>query len=205
MLLPLRKSARTPPPVRRARPWAASPQAAVQHWFERVLAERMQGLPFLNPALSVQALHFHRFEGDWLGGLVTPWSVQLMLLPGGGRLWIDTAVGARNTVALPVGALPFIADGGDRSLPAFQYLPLVNGTGALAGDAEASALLRDALATALQPAPALENPGAGDRAAPARSGPDTTEAPMPTRAQMIDPGRRRFLRLGPRTGAHTPR
>lgn len=185
MMPPLRQPARTPPQTRLALPWPDSPQAAVQRWFERIHAGPMQGLPFLNPALSVQALDFRRCEGDWLGAVVTPWSVQLMLVPGGGSLWADTAAGERSMVALPVGRLAFIADEGDCGLPAFQYLPLVNGTAALAGDGAARALARDALASALQPAPGAA-PAAGTRHAAGKAAADAA----------VDAGRRRFLRCG---------
>ena len=133
-MTPLRRPARTPAPARRAEAWVNSPAPAVELWFQHLLAERMRGLPFLNPALSVQTIDFQRIDGDWLGGLATPWSVQLMLVPGGGSLWVDTSPGERSMVALPVGRLAFIADEGDRGLPAFQYLPLVNATAALAGE-----------------------------------------------------------------------
>lgn len=176
----IRRPARTLPPVRIATPWDASPERVVQAWFERVLAERMQGLPFLNPALSVLAFDFRREDGDWLGGLVTPWSVQLMLLPGGGCLWCDTPAGERSGVALPVGTLPFIADEGDTRLPAFQYFPLLNTVTALADDEAARELVRDALRTACLPPPGAE--------------PMPAEAP--TAQPTVDPGRRRFLGFG---------
>jgi [NiFe] hydrogenase assembly HybE family chaperone len=205
-MMPLRRPARTIAPAGRAEPWADSPQPAVKRWFARVLAERMHGLPFLNPALSVQAIGFQRIDGDWLGGAITPWSVQLMLVPGSGSLWVDTPPGERSMVTLPVGRLAFIADEGDRGLPVFQYLPLVNATAALAGDDEAQAFVRDALTTALRPPPALWPPPAAIEAMPAagRDGaphPADTGHPAPTAspaggAAAIDPSRRRFLRFG---------
>lgn len=195
MTPPLRQPARIPPQTHAALPWPDSPQAAVQRWFEHVHTERMQDLPFLNPALSVRALDFRRCEGDWLGAVVTPWSVQLMLVPGGGALWVDTAVGERSMVALPVGRLAFIADEGDPGLPAFQYLPLVNGTAAFAGDGAARALACDALATALRAGPgAAAAPGTGHAAA--RDG--------AAAAAAVDAGRRRFLRFASPT-AHGSR
>ena len=205
-MMPLRRPARTPAPARRAEAWVNSPAPAIERWFQHLLAERMRGLPFLNPALSVQALGFRRVDGDWLGGVTTPWSVQLMLVPGGGSLWVDTSPGERSMVALPVGRLAFIADEGDHGLPAFQYLPLVNATAALSGDDEARAFVRDALATALQPpavaveamlaagrddAPSTEDAGRIERTARTAAG-----------AAAIDPGRRRFLRFGASAAAH---
>lgn len=205
-MTPLRRPARTPAPARRAEAWVNSPAPAVERWFEHLLAERMRGLPFLNPALSVQALDFRRVDGDWLGGVTTPWSVQLMLLPGGGSLWVDTSPGERSMVALPVGRLAFIADEGDPALPAFQYLPLVNATAALAGDDAARAFVRDALATALQPpAVAVEAMlAASCDGAPytEHAGPTASTAHRAAGAAAMDPGRRRFLRFGAGAAAH---
>ena len=208
-MMPLRRPARTVPPAGRAEPWPDSPQPAVERCFARILAERMHGLPFLNPALSVQAIDFQRVDGDWLGGLITPWSVQLVLAPGGGSLWVDTPSGERSMVALPVGRLAFIADEGDRGLPAFQYLPLVNATAALVSDDEARAFVRDALATALRPpaTPVETMAAAGcDGALYAEHvGHDghTERAASPAGgAQAIDPDRRRFLRFGASAAAH---
>ncbi|MFV0665963.1 [NiFe]-hydrogenase assembly chaperone HybE [Denitromonas sp.] len=168
----MRIPAWTPPPPVVAMPWDASPQDAVQAHFDTVWRTAMQGLPFVNDALQVRALRFARIDGDWLGGLVTPWCVQLMLLPGGGRLWADVSAGTRSAVALPVGMLPFIADTSDGMLPAFQYFPLLNSVSGLPAMASAEAVIHDALAAALTP-----------------------PAPPPEpAAPQIDTGRRRFLR-----------
>lgn len=168
----MRIPAWTPPPPVVATPWTASPQDAVQAHFDTVWRTAMQGLPFVNDALQVRALRFARIDGDWLGGLVTPWCVQLMLLPGGGTLWANVSAGTRSAVALPVGMLPFIADSSDGTLQAFQYFPLVNSVSGLPDMASAEAVIHSALATALTP-----------------------PAPPPEpAAPQIDTGRRRFLR-----------
>ena len=169
----MRIPAWTPPPPVVATAWTTSPKDAVQAHFDTVWHTAMQGLPFVNDALQVRALRFERIDGDWLGGLVTPWCVQLMLLPGGGTLWADVSAGTRNPVALPVGTLPFIADSSDGLLPAFQYFPLVNSVSGLADMATAEAVVHDALRTAL-------------------TAPETPESlPKPA----LDRGRRGFLRL----------
>lgn len=61
--------------------FAENPSAQVEATFRRIQAERMAGLPLLNPALEVAALGFARHEIDWRGVLVTPWCVDLLLLP----------------------------------------------------------------------------------------------------------------------------
>ena len=60
-------------------------QALVAH-FERVQAERMQGIPLLNAALCVEAVGFEwaDTEGDEPvaeGVLITPWFMSLVRLP----------------------------------------------------------------------------------------------------------------------------
>lgn len=56
---------------------------------ERLLAhygeadQRMQSLPFYNPALSVELVGWCRLQGETEGGvLITPWCLNLVWLPG---------------------------------------------------------------------------------------------------------------------------
>jgi len=84
------------------------PSARLEAAFTRIWRTRMEGLPFLNPNLRVQAVGFRPWGGDWLGALVTPWSVNLVLLPGDGP-WTSLPVGGERIVALPAGRFRFIA------------------------------------------------------------------------------------------------
>lgn len=61
--------------------YAENPGAQVEATFRRIHAERMADLPLLNPALEVAALGFARHGDDWRGVLVTPWCIDLLLLP----------------------------------------------------------------------------------------------------------------------------
>jgi len=168
---PLRQPAWTPPPVVVASPWAGDPGAVLEAWFARVARERMDGLPFLNPRLGVEVFGMRRVAGDWLGGLITPWSVQLVLLPGGGTLWQDISAGLRRRVALPVGEMWFLADAGEAGLEAYQYCPLATSADGFADQAAARRFLAEALATvmaspaqAAQARPAVAEVDAGRRA-----------------------------------------
>lgn len=58
-----------------------NPSAQVEATFRRIQTERMAGLPLLNPALEVAAIGFARHGDDWRGVLVTPWCIDLLLLP----------------------------------------------------------------------------------------------------------------------------
>jgi [NiFe] hydrogenase assembly HybE family chaperone len=60
----------------------ADPSPRLEAAFVRIQRDAMAGVPMLHPALRVQALGFARWEGHWLGALVTPWFLNLVLVPG---------------------------------------------------------------------------------------------------------------------------
>lgn len=93
--------------------------ACVQATFERVQQQRMAGLPFVNEQLRVELVGLRRWRGLWLGVLVTPWFMNLLLLPGenepsGGddtpaAAWPKLAAGETAPFAFPAGRFEFIA------------------------------------------------------------------------------------------------
>ncbi len=87
---------------------AGDPTARVQAAYEAIWRTRMAGLPFVNEKLRVEAVGFRPWSGQWLGVLVTPWSMNLMLLPGEGA-WKPLAAGAERFAAFPAGRFRFIA------------------------------------------------------------------------------------------------
>lgn len=120
----LRTPALAPPPVRPAVIRDADPSASLIAHFEAVWRTRMSDLPFLHPGLSVAAIGFQRHAGDWLGIVVTPWFLNLVLMAGGGTCWQDIPAGERRHVALPCGTLQFLADD-DPDIGPYQYCPLI--------------------------------------------------------------------------------
>jgi len=86
----------------------ADPSARIEGAFARIHAERMQGLPFVHEALRVEAVGFRRWRGHWLGVLVTPWSMNLMLLPDDDAAWIAARYGESVAYALPAGVFDFV-------------------------------------------------------------------------------------------------
>ncbi len=49
--------------------------------FRRIGRERMAGIAVSNPALEVEVVGARRWQGRWLGILITPWCMNLVLLP----------------------------------------------------------------------------------------------------------------------------
>jgi [NiFe] hydrogenase assembly HybE family chaperone len=72
------------------------------------VAERMRGLAFVNRALRVQAVDFRPWEGHWLGVLVTPWSINLMLTPYERSAWRPVQAGIKRRFSFPAGDFEFI-------------------------------------------------------------------------------------------------
>jgi [NiFe] hydrogenase assembly HybE family chaperone len=85
-----------------------SPAAVLEQAFERVHGGPMAGVPMLNPALRVQAVGFRPWQSHWLGVLVTPWFMNLMLLPRIESAWLPLAERDKRTLMFPAGAFEFI-------------------------------------------------------------------------------------------------
>jgi len=71
-------------------------------------AARMEGLSFVNPSLAVEAVGFAPWEGQWLGVLLTPWFMNLILAPRDPAHWAPLAQGARRRYRFPAGDYDFI-------------------------------------------------------------------------------------------------
>lgn len=146
------------PSVRSAIPRESDPSGFLEAHF------RQLDQPLINPALSVEAIGFVRYEGDWLGVVVTPWFLNLYLLSGGGRLWGDIPAGQRRYLELPCGVLQFIADD-DPEIGPYQYCPLIAPVSAVADMSTARQAALDALRSVFAVVPVVE-PGATQKIEP---------------------------------------
>jgi len=93
--------------------------------FRRIAATRMAGLPINHPQLAVEGVGFRLWEGKWLGVLVTPWAVNLVLLPGGDPEFEALATDRRQTWRFPSGEYDFMG-GEEEECGAFQFCSLVS-------------------------------------------------------------------------------
>lgn len=90
-------------------PWLDSGQiqSALETTFNAILVTRMRGLPVVNPLLSVHAVGFERFGDLWPGVLVTPWFMNLLLLPGAEHPWLALSPGEQFEHTFPAGTFLF--------------------------------------------------------------------------------------------------
>lgn len=166
------------------------PSLRVVQTFQRIQRERMAEVPILHPALAVEAVGFQRWQGQWLGMLVTPWCMSVLLLPGQAAGWQSVAGNKRRFVRLPAGDFAFLGSR-EEGLGEFQTCSLFSPMQRFAGQSEAVATARASLVALLQPlaAPAPQRE-AGK--APGAGRPDTADAAR----TPASPSRRRFL-FGP--------
>lgn len=76
--------------------------------FSEIARTRMADMPILNPALRVEAVGFREWEGKWIGVLVTPWTINLVLLPGYEVPLIPLALEEKTVWNFPSGAYKFM-------------------------------------------------------------------------------------------------
>ena len=93
-----------------------SVKALVRH-YKRVARERMQGLPIVNPELAVEAVGFGYLDEHQLGVLITPWFMNLVLLPGSDE-WAGHSQGSTVSLVLPNARQEFLV-GHDDALGVF--------------------------------------------------------------------------------------
>ncbi|MBK8338234.1 MAG: [NiFe]-hydrogenase assembly chaperone HybE [Sterolibacteriaceae bacterium] len=104
-------------------PHHGNPAPQVRAVFEHIWRTRMAQVPILNPKLQVDIVGWRAWQGEWLGVLVTPWSINLMLLPGSGGRFRKLAMDERQSWSFPSGSYDFMG-GDEEGLGAYQICSL---------------------------------------------------------------------------------
>lgn len=87
--------------------FASDPAPLLVAQYERIAREEMQALPFYHPAMPIVA-ECTLFEGQWLGCVLTPWVLSVVVLPGPDQLWPVRSSSDRLALQLPCGNLTFM-------------------------------------------------------------------------------------------------
>jgi [NiFe] hydrogenase assembly HybE family chaperone len=82
-------------------------ELALERVFEQVRTTRMAGLPLLNERLRVEAVGFRPWRGARVGALVTPWSVNLIIVAEPGQTLGSLRTGATECWSFPSGDYEF--------------------------------------------------------------------------------------------------
>ena len=70
------------------------------------VAVRLEGLPILNPRLSIEVLAFREWSGGYAGLVITPWFLNVIFVPPAGTP--ELAPGTRVPHDFPAGRLEFV-------------------------------------------------------------------------------------------------
>jgi [NiFe] hydrogenase assembly HybE family chaperone len=151
--------------------------ARIRAAYERIRRERMAGLPFVNEALQVEVIGLRPWHGLWLGVLVTPWCMNLLLLPGDAASldgeppgsWPRLVAGQSAQFGFPAGVMSFF---GGREAEFGEYLAcsLFSPMFEFADHGGATATAEACLLALLQPQVAAAQAAPAAPAAPADAG-----------------------------------
>lgn len=128
-----------------------NPRCRIEAVFTRIAATRMAGAPVCNPALEVEMVGVRRWQDEWLGALITPWAINLMLLPGGGRRFRALWPGDTQWWQFPAGAYEFLGNR-EPGLGAYQVHSLFSPARDFVSQDLARTAARSALEALFEPA-----------------------------------------------------
>ena len=75
--------------------------------FRTIEHQRMRGLPMCNAELQVEAVGFRAHKGRLCGVLITPWFMNLVLMPAEGEEWSELITGSKINYRFPDGEYEF--------------------------------------------------------------------------------------------------
>lgn len=173
---------------------AAAIAARLEAAFARVHRERMHDVPILNPALGIKAVGTREAEAGWLSALITPWFINLVLLPRTPEQAQDyrtLQLGSIVAHAFPSGRFEFIV-GEEGELGRYQMCSLFSPVlefeshGAALITAEAAiAVLFDARLAPDAPATGAGSPDAADATTRLRSEKEARKAGKLSRRGLL--------------------
>ena len=91
--------------------------------FLSIEKSRMQDVPVCNSALYVEAIDFHEWEDYYFGVMLTPWFMNLMLLPIEGNGFDNCREGSKHSYVFPSGRYEFVT-GREEGLGFYQVCSL---------------------------------------------------------------------------------
>lgn len=76
--------------------------------FREIWHAKMRDVPMVNKLLSVEAVAFQQLDGRPLGVLISPWFMNLVLLPAEGEDWSGLVAGQKELIDFPSGTYEFL-------------------------------------------------------------------------------------------------
>lgn len=83
------------------------PAPQLEAAFQAVATGGMRDLPFFHSQIPIRACGFQLFEQQWIGCMLTPWMLSLLVLPGPQQRWEPRQIGEKLALELPCGNVGF--------------------------------------------------------------------------------------------------
>ena len=120
--------------------------------FEEIGETQMKDLPLYNPALEVEAVGFEEHGDGWIGVLITPWFMNVLMLPRDKQGVSFDDMGKHVRHALASGEHDFLI-GGDEVVGGYAFLSLHSPVEKFKVQGQARAEARLRLAQLMKPPP----------------------------------------------------
>jgi [NiFe] hydrogenase assembly HybE family chaperone len=166
-----------------------NPAPTLERVFEAIYLHRMQDVPLCNHALRVEAVGFRRTEDGWLGVLVTPWFMNLVLLPARGAHWTHMSLGAKRLHRFASGTYELFGSEED-GVGAYHYFSLFSPMAGFSSHDEARSVAQAALGLLID----ADTVGKIEALASKESRAAEPECAPKADGAPSDPGKRNFLR-----------
>jgi [NiFe] hydrogenase assembly HybE family chaperone len=166
--------------------------ARLEAEFREIHHAKMRDTPFTNQTLKVEAVGFRPWEGRFLGVLIAPWFMNLILLPGTEDDWSSLQPGVKELIAFPSGVYEFIHNARDGA-GGYKACSLFSPMSEFDGQADARAVAEAVLPALFDPEHFEETDRSADIRA-AREAAIAAEAEAAeARGDMAAPSRRAML------------
>ncbi|MEH6627513.1 MAG: [NiFe]-hydrogenase assembly chaperone HybE [Motiliproteus sp.] len=88
-----------------------NPSAVLEQIYTTIYREQMHDVPVVNPAIQIEAIGFSEWEGHWLGILLTPWFMNVLVIQKAGSPWpeLEMGKGKELMISFPQGEYKFSA------------------------------------------------------------------------------------------------
>lgn len=75
--------------------------------YQQIAQDEMATLPFYRAEMPI-VVEMQQYEGQWLGTVLTPWMLSVVILPGPDQVWSLRKLGERIALSLPRGDMTFM-------------------------------------------------------------------------------------------------
>ncbi|WP_116132263.1 [NiFe]-hydrogenase assembly chaperone HybE [Tropicimonas sp. IMCC34043] len=169
--------------------------------FTEIWNGKMRDVPLVNRLLRIEAVGFIEHEGRPLGVLISPWFMNLVLLPAEAEDWSGLVAGETEVIGFPSGEYEFLHNTRE-TVGGYKACSLVSPMGEYRSQAQAVEVARAIMAALFDPAHRAET----DRSVEIRAAREQDLAARQARAEAAAaPTRRQVLSGGvaavPRAGA----